>query len=155
MHRAIRLAALSDRTGVEEIVHAAYEPWVAVVGGRPAPMDADYASLIAAGRVHVVAPAASTDPADLDGLIVLIPEDGVLLVENVAVRPRSHGRGIGRALMEFAEVEARRLDLPAVRLYTHVKMARNLALYESIGYRETGRQAVPGGSLVHMSKRLR
>ncbi|MGH8829357.1 MAG: GNAT family N-acetyltransferase, partial [Jiangellaceae bacterium] len=92
---------------------------------------------------------------DLEGLIVLIPEDGVLLVENVAVRPRSHGRGIGRALMDFAEAEAGRLDLPAVRLYTHVRMTRNLALYESIGYRETGRQEVPCGSLVHMSKQLR
>jgi ribosomal protein S18 acetylase RimI-like enzyme len=57
--------------------------------------------------------------------------------------------------MDFAEAEARRLGLPAVRLYTHVRMTRNLALYESIGYHETGRQAIPGGSLVHMSKQLR
>lgn len=148
MAETVRLAAETDRAAVEEIVRAAYQPWVELVGGRPQPMDADYATLIAAGRVHV------TGSGEVDGLIVLIPEDGILLVENVAVRPEVHGRGIGRRLLAFAEEQARRLHLPALRLYTHVVMTRNIALYESLGYTETGRQTVGGGQLVHMRKQL-
>ncbi|MGW3343121.1 GNAT family N-acetyltransferase [Nonomuraea rubra] len=142
----MRLADEGDRAAVERLVQDAYTPWIEVIGMRPLPLEADYAALIAARRVHV------TDR--LDGLIVLVPEDGVLLVENVAVRPELHGRGIGRGLMDYAEQEARRLGLPALRLYTNVKMAANIALYESLGYAETGREGIEGRSAVLMRKQL-
>ncbi|MGR6924030.1 GNAT family N-acetyltransferase [[Actinomadura] parvosata] len=142
----MRLADEGDRAAVERLVHDAYTPWIEVVGMRPLPMEADYAVLIAAGRVHV------TDA--LDGLIVIVPEDGALLVENVAVRPDRHGQGIGRRLMAYAEEEARRLGLPALRLYTNVRMAANIALYESLGYVETGRVGIEGRSAVLMRKEL-
>jgi GNAT superfamily N-acetyltransferase len=144
----VRHATPGDRAAVEEIVAAAYEPWAELLGMRPPPMDADYAALIAAGRVHV------TGTGAVDGLIVLVPEDGVLLVENVAVRPALHGKGVGRRLLAFAEDEARRLGLPALRLYTNVRMTRNLALYGSLGYAETGRQDYDGGQIVLMRKAL-
>lgn len=142
----MRLAGAGDLVAVERLVHDAYTPWIEVVGMRPLPMEADYAALIAAGRVHV------TD--GLEGLIVLVPEDGVLLVDNVAVRPGLHGKGIGRALLAYAEEEARRLGLPALRLYTNVKMTANIALYESLGYVETGREGIEGRSAVLMRKPL-
>ncbi|MFF4620022.1 GNAT family N-acetyltransferase [Nonomuraea jabiensis] len=142
----MRLADHPDKAAVERLVHDAYSPWIEVVGMRPLPMEADYGALIAAGRVHV------TDA--LDGLIVLVPEDGVLLVENVAVRPDRQGKGLGRALMAYAEEEARRLGLPALRLYTNTKMTANIALYESLGYVETGRMGVEGRSAVMMRKHL-
>jgi GNAT superfamily N-acetyltransferase len=142
----MRPAEHTDKAAVERLVHDAYSPWIEVVGMRPLPMEADYGALIAAGRVHV------TDA--LDALIVLVPEDGVLLVENVAVRPDRQGKGLGRALMAYAEQEARRLGLPALRLYTNVKMTANIALYESLGYVETGRMGVEGRSAVMMRKQL-
>ncbi|GAA3528561.1 hypothetical protein GCM10022419_004260 [Nonomuraea rosea] len=142
----MRPARAADLAAVESLVHDAYEPWIEVVGMRPVPMEADYGALIAAGLVHV------TD--GLEGLIVLVPEDGVLLVDNVAVRPESHGKGIGRGLLAFAEEEARRLGLPALRLYTNVKMATNIALYTSLGYVETGREGIKGRSAVLMRKEL-
>jgi ribosomal protein S18 acetylase RimI-like enzyme len=84
-----------------------------------------------------------------------VPEPEVLLVENVAVRPSLHGRGLGRRLLAFAEDEARRLGLPAVRLYTNEKMGRNIALYEKLGYEVTGRQPVgERGHIVLMHKDL-
>ncbi|MEW1845530.1 GNAT family N-acetyltransferase [Nonomuraea angiospora] len=142
----MRLADHSDKAAVERLVHDAYSPWIEVVGMRPLPMEADYGALIAAGRVHV------TD--ELDALIVLVPEDGVLLVENVAVAPDRQGKGLGRALMAYAEEEARRLGLPALRLYTNTRMTTNIALYESLGYVETGRMGVEGRSAVMMRKQL-
>ncbi|UBU14398.1 GNAT family N-acetyltransferase [Nonomuraea gerenzanensis] len=142
----MRIANEDDREAVERLVQDAYTPWIEIVGMRPLPLESDYGALIAAGRVHV------TD--GLEGLIVLVPEDGVLLVDNVAVRPELHGKGIGRALMAYAEQEARRLGLPALRLYTNVRMTANIALYESLGYRETGRQGIEGRSAVLMRKQL-
>ncbi|GAA4922633.1 ribosomal protein S18 acetylase RimI-like enzyme [Nonomuraea thailandensis] len=142
----MRIAEESDRAAVERLVHDAYTPWIEVIGMPPLPLESDYAALIADGRVHV------TD--GLEGLIVLVPEEGVLLVDNVAVRPDLHGRGIGRALLAHAEREARRLGLPALRLYTNAKMTANIALYESLGYRETGRQGIEGRSAVLMRKQL-
>jgi ribosomal protein S18 acetylase RimI-like enzyme len=142
----VRLAAAADTALVEAVVRAAYTPWVAVVGGRPAPLDADYAELIAAGSVHV------TD--DVDGVLVLAVEEDALVVENVAVRPDRQGRGIGRQLLAFAESKAAELGLPAVRLYAHERMTSNVELYERLGYTRTGLQAVEFGHLVHLRKQL-
>jgi ribosomal protein S18 acetylase RimI-like enzyme len=149
MRDMIRTAEPADQEKVEEVVRAAYQPWADALGIRPMPMDADYAALIGQGRVHL------TGPAEIDGLIVLVPEDEALLVENVAVRPDLHGRGIGRRLLAFAEDEARRLGLPAVRLYTNARMTRNIALYTALGYTETGRHTLHVGEVVLMRKPLR
>jgi GNAT superfamily N-acetyltransferase len=144
----IRPAEPADRTAVETIVQAAYEPWAEVIGIQPLPMVADYGELITSGRVHVL------ENGHIDALIVLEECDGVLLVENVAVRPDRQGRGLGRRLMAFAEFRARSLGLPALRLYTNEKMISNIALYESLGYRETGRETIDGRHAVHMRKEL-
>jgi GNAT superfamily N-acetyltransferase len=144
----IRIAELADRTAIEQIVRAAYEPWAEVIGVEPLPMVADYGRLIAGGQVHVL------ENGELDALIVLEEEPDVLLVENVAVRPDRQGRGLGRRLMAFAEFRARSLGLPALRLYTNEKMISNIALYESLGYRETGRETIDGRHAVHMRKQL-
>ena len=71
------------------------------------------------------------------GLIVLVPEPVVLLVENVAVDPLFQGRGPGRTLLAHAEVTAREAGLPSLRLYTHRPMTANIALYEALGYTVT------------------
>jgi GNAT superfamily N-acetyltransferase len=142
----VRSAVPADRGAVERAVLAAYGHWAEVIGMRPLPMDADYGRLIGEGHVFVVGPA--------DGLIVLVPEDGVLLVENVAVRPSSQGRGVGRSLLAFAERRARVLGLPALRLYTNEKMTSNISLYTSLGYRETARELHAGRHTVHMRKDL-
>jgi ribosomal protein S18 acetylase RimI-like enzyme len=144
----IRLAESADRAAVEAIVRTAYEPWVQVIGVRPLPLVADYGELISQGRVHVL------ENGEIDALIVLEALESVLLVENVAVRPDRQGRGLGRRLMAFAEFRARSLGLPALRLYTNEKMTSNIGLYESLGYRETGWEAIDGRHVVHMRKEL-
>lgn len=144
----VRPAVAGDQSAVEEVVTAAYLPWTARLGVRPAPMDADYPSLISDGRVYV------TGSDTLDGVIVLIPEPDALLVENIAVRPDRQGAGIGRRLLSFAEAEVRRRRLPEVRLYTHARMARNIRWYAAFGYTVTGRRPIDGGHLVHMRKAI-
>ncbi|WP_433352135.1 GNAT family N-acetyltransferase [Microtetraspora malaysiensis] len=145
----MRKAQAADVAAVRRLVLDAYRPWAEIIGRPPMPMEADYEALVAEGRVHV-----RDAPDGIEGLIVLIPEDGVLLVDNVAVRPDRQGRGVGRSLLAFAEEEARRLGLPALRLITNVKMTPNIALYASLGYMETGRGELNGRFVVRMRKEL-
>jgi GNAT superfamily N-acetyltransferase len=142
----IRPARADELAAVEHVVAEAYLAWATSLGFRPPPMDADYADLIEAGRAYV----AGRD--GVNGVIILAAEHDCLLVENVAVRPRLQGKGIGRALLAFAEREAARRGLPAVRLYTLDKMDSNVALYHALGYVVTRREPVPAGRLVHMRK---
>jgi len=146
MRDTVHMARSVDRAAVEEIVQAAYEPWVRTIGVRPAPLDADYGALISRGLVFVCG------VGQLAGVIVLVPEPDVLLIENVAVRPDRQGEGIGQTLLAFAEAHARDSDRSAVRLYTHSAMASNVALYERLGYVATYRQPLDVGHLVHMRK---
>jgi GNAT superfamily N-acetyltransferase len=70
------------------------------------------------------------------------------------VEPARRGAGDGRALLDFAEAEARRRGLPEIRLYTNELMARNIALYAARGYAETERRQEKGFSRVFMAKRV-
>lgn len=97
-------------------------------------MDTDYAAAVAATEAWV----ALLD-GDVVAFVLLAEDDDCLLLENVAVLPEHHGRGIGRALLELAESRARTLGHSRITLYTHVTMVENQALYERTGYVETAR----------------
>jgi len=130
-------------------VQRAYAPWVPVTGGRPLPMDDDYAARCAAGQAFVL-----VQDAVLGGLIVLEAFPDHLWIDNVAVEPARKGQGLGRGLMDFAEAEARRRDLPELRLLTNALMAANIALYTRLGFTETGRRTEKGRARVYMAKPL-
>ncbi len=74
--------------------------------------------------------------------------------DNVAVEPACQGQGIGRALLAFAEAEARRRGFAELRLSTNVLMAPNIALYRRRGYAETERREESGFRRVYMAKPL-
>jgi ribosomal protein S18 acetylase RimI-like enzyme len=151
MPNTIQVATAADCPAVIACVRAAYVGYVEDIGLRPAPMDADYADLIAQGVVYVLRESAD---ARLSGVIVLHVEAGGLFVENVAVEPGQQHHGYGRQLMAFAEERARELGLPEIRLYTHERMIRNIALYTRLGYEEVERRVEHGFARVFMRKRL-
>lgn len=144
----LRAAGPGDVDAVTRLVQVAYEPYVSRIGRRPAPMDADYQAAVDAGRVWV---------AELDGTIIglLVLEIAAdhALVENVAVSPDVQGRGVGSALLAFAELEADRRGLDTVRLYTNVAMTENIAYYRRRGYQETHRVDADGFGRVFLAKR--
>ena len=148
MRVPIRKADARDVAVIERIVERAYEGYVPRIGRRPAPMDQDYAERVAAARVFV------WDAGGVKGVLVLVPASDHLLIENVAVEPRSQGQGIGRRLLDHAECEAAALGLDEVRLYTNAAMSENLALYPRLGYREEGRRSEEGFARVYFTKRL-
>ena len=145
----IRLASQHDRSAVENLVDAAYSHYVPRIGQKPGPMLDDYAALIRDGVVHV----AESDGV-IRGLVVLIPEPDVMLLDNIAVDPAVRGTGLGRRLMVFAEDSARSAGYRSIRLYTHELMSENIALYGRVGYRETHRGEDKGLRRVFMIKRL-
>ena len=144
----IRPARAEDRGAVEAIVQAAYSVYIARIGKPPGPMLDDYAKRIADGVVSVLGEA---DGA-IVGLIVLLPKADHLLLDNIAVRPDRQRRGLGRALIAFAEAEARRMSFTELRLYTHEAMSENIALYARLGFEETGRGHEAGYDRVFMRK---
>jgi N-acetylglutamate synthase-like GNAT family acetyltransferase len=112
-------------------------------------MLADYADVVVRHDVWVC----EADGA-IAAVLVLIPEVGVLLIDNIAVDPALQARGHGRRLMACAEDEARRQGMSALRLYTNEKMTENIAFYTRLGYRETGREVLRERFVVHMRKDL-
>ena len=155
MEYRIRLATATDQEAVEEVTHAAYQPWVEVIGGRPGPMDADYASLIADAKVHVAVADADSDlHPSVGGVLVQAVEESALLIENVAVHPAHQRRGLGLALMTFAESTARGNGLGFMRLFTHERMATNIAWYERLGFVISGTEPIGSGRLVHLRKTI-
>ncbi|HTW50501.1 MAG TPA: GNAT family N-acetyltransferase [Stellaceae bacterium] len=146
----IRRAGPLDRATVEAIVHDAYAHYRARIGKPPGPMLDDYAALIDADTVSVL-----DEPGGvIAGIIVLLPKPDHLLLDNIAVRNDRQGQGLGRRLMAFAEAEARRLGYDELRLYTHVMMTENIALYTRLGFAETRRGHDGGYERVFMTKRL-
>ena len=143
----IRQARQEEAPLLRALVERAYGPWVPVVGRRPLPMDDDYGARVAAGEAWVLEEAGA-----VRGVVVLEEHADYLLLDNVAVEPARRGKGDGRALLDFAEAEARRRGLPEVRLYTNELMERNIALYAARGYVETGRRGEKGFRRVFMAK---
>ena len=144
----IRPARPDDRTAVESIVNAAYSTYIARIGKPPGPMLDDYAALIDAGAVSVW----QEGGGPIAAIIVLLPKDDHLLLDNIAVHPGHQGKGLGRQLIAFAEAEARRLGYGELRLYTHQMMTENVALYTRLGFVETGRGHDAGYDRVFMTK---
>jgi GNAT superfamily N-acetyltransferase len=144
----IRLATAREAPAIGDLVERAYGPWVPIVGLRPAPMDADYAALIAEGDVFVAG------DSDVAGVLVLRPDGDALMVENVAVDPGRQGEGLGRALLSFASDQAAVRGIEELRLYTHELMTSNIELYERLGWEEYDRLEQHGFARVFMRKRV-
>ena len=145
----IRSASLEELAAVEAIVESAYARYVPIIGRKPGPMLDDYRALIDKGHVYVL-----SDGGRISGILVLIPEEHAMLLDNVAVSPHAQGRGHGRALIAFAERMARERGLRAIRLYTNEAMTENVALYARLGFVETHRREEEGFRRVYMAKLL-
>src|SRR5262249_57889680 len=62
----------------------------------------------------------------------------------LALLPAYRRRGLGQALIEYAEARARASHLPSVRLGVRVPLAGQRAYYERLGYRPVESVAHPG-----------
>jgi ribosomal protein S18 acetylase RimI-like enzyme len=147
-HAPPRPARPEEAGTLHRIVTESYAHYIERMGKPPGPMLDNYARRIEAGQVWVL----ETDGM-IVGLVVLEDDgDGSLLLDNIAVAPSAQGQGIGRRLISFTESEARRRGCHQIRLYTHVLMVENIALYNRVGFQETGRVSEKGFDRVYMAK---
>jgi ribosomal protein S18 acetylase RimI-like enzyme len=145
----IRPARPGEAEALRDVVHAAYRHYIPRIGKPPGPMLDDYAARIADGQAWVL-----EDAGRIAGILVLEETPEGFLLDNIAVAPEGQGKGYGRALIEFAEAEARRRGFVEIRLYTHELMTENIALYTRIGFVETHRISEKGYDRVYMTKQL-
>lgn len=144
-----RLARSEEANALRQLVADAYTQYIERIGKAPGPMLDDYAQRVADGQAWVL----EVDQA-IVGLIVLEDDGDTLLLDNVAVSPAAQGKGYGRILVAFAEEEARRRGYIELRLYTNVLMTENIALYERLGFRQTGRVSEKGFERLYMVRTL-
>ncbi|MFD6497814.1 GNAT family N-acetyltransferase [Streptomyces sp. NPDC060188] len=143
----VRRAAAGDVAAVRAVIDAAFEPYVERIGVVPAPMEADHAAGVAAGRVFVTG-----EP--VTGLVVVEERPDHLYLDIVAVRPDAHGRGVGGRLLRFVDAYARALGLDEVRLCTNAMMWENQEIYPKLGYEVVERRVDGPYDRVHYRKRL-
>lgn len=76
------------------------------------------------------------------GFVWLAPHDksGTAWIYDIEVHPQHRGKGYGRALLQAAEDETRRLGVAAIGLNVFGANSVGLALYESAGYAVTSLQ---------------
>ena len=79
-----------------------------------------------------------------------------IYIGRLSVLPAHRGRGIGEAMMLAMEERGRQAAKPEARISVRVLLARNVALYERIGYAVTARYQHDRGEemVVDMAKRL-
>ncbi|MFZ1680810.1 MAG: GNAT family N-acetyltransferase [Rhizobiaceae bacterium] len=134
----IRHATADDLALVTRMTADAYAPWTELLGAPPIPVREDYLPRIERGEVRILE--RSGQPA---GLLVVETHPDHLMIFSVAVARRFQGLGFGIHLLRHAEDLARAAGVGELRLYTNARMDRNIALYKSFGYRETGRRPNP------------
>jgi ribosomal protein S18 acetylase RimI-like enzyme len=143
----LRRATADDLPAIKEIIDAAYAKYLTRMDKRPAPMFRDYGPSVEDGTTWVAG-------SPVTAVITLYPREDHLLVENIAIHPDAQGRGLGRALMGFAEQEAARRGLTRMALVTHEAMTENQAIYGRLGYTEVGRRTEDGYRRIYMEKPL-
>jgi ribosomal protein S18 acetylase RimI-like enzyme len=143
----LRRATAEDLPAIRAVIDAAYAGYLTRMDKPPAPMFRDYGPSVEAGTTWVTG-------SPVTAVLTLYPRDDHLYVENVAVDPGAQGRGLGRALMEFAEQEAARRGLGRMALVTHEAMTENQAIYARLGYVEVERRSEDGYRRIYMEKSL-
>lgn len=147
-HRILlRRARPDEGPQLAQIAAEAYGKYVGQLAEPPAPLLLDYDEVARAGRTHV-----AEDAAGLLGMVTVEPGSPHFVLRNLAVRPASQGKGIGRLLVALVEDLARTADQQGVRLWTRTEMSDNIAFYKSLDYVVTHFEQTAEASRVFLCK---
>ena len=144
---SVRRATAADLPAIRALIDAAYARYLTRMDKPPGPMLRDYGPSVDDGTTWVTG-------SPIEAVLTLYSRDDHLYIENIAVHPDIQGRGLGRALMSFAEDEATRRGLARLALVTHEVMTENQAIYARLGYTEVDRRVEDGYRRIYMEKDL-
>ncbi|PCI75058.1 MAG: hypothetical protein COB20_13800 [SAR86 cluster bacterium] len=134
----IRQATLADADALQECMMAAYSVYLETLKEISLPpLEVDYASEILNYPTWV----AQREGKIVGGLIMTF-EESCAVVSNIAVHPAAQGIGLGRALLVFAEQQARTKEITRMRLATHVLLTGNVSLYQHLGWNVVDQDSV-------------
>lgn len=148
----MRMARAEDLERVVALTDAAYAPWTPLLGAPPVPVTEDYAPRIERGEVWLL-----ENDAEIAGLVVLERHPDHAMIFSVAVSPAFQRRGLALSMLKWSEEQARAWPVSEIRLFASSKMGRNLAIYQTYGFHETGRGPHPyraGWTIVNMAKSI-
>lgn len=138
----VRAHAWQDWDALLALIHRAF----AFMEGRIDPPSSlhcmDAAALAAKAQAEICLLA--HDGYRITGCVFCEPREDQLYVGKLAVDPEHQGKGIGRALMDRAEAEARRLGLAGLELQTRIELVENHRHFATAGFRKSGETAHPG-----------
>lgn len=140
----IRRATDLDVVELTDCIKAAYAKYTGQINDLP-----DVSDGVAEDISNNLVWVADVDGRVLGGLIIVLEGTRGKLA-NVAVHPDAAGQGVGRQLLDIAVAECRSRNVEALDLVTHVQMPENLAIYQKLGWKESGRQ----GNSVFMTRKL-
>ena len=146
---ALRRATRDDLAAVTALQRAAYAKNRAILGVEPLPLLADYSQVFSDYEVYLAERAGA-----LEGVLILEPRAHDLLIWSVATAPAAQGRGVGNAMLAFAEKRARALGLTSIRLYTGEPLTFNIAWYTRHGYIYERTEDMGDRRAVHLLKQL-
>ncbi len=144
---SLRPATTEDAEAIRALTREAYCKWVPVIGREPLPMTIDYDEAVRKHRIDLL-----HMDGKLAALIEMVPDDGHLLIENVAVSPAFQNRGLGRKLLAHAEQVAAAQGYSVIKLFTNKLFAANVQLYSKMGYGVDREEKSGLGITVYMSK---
>ncbi|HRK42206.1 MAG TPA: GNAT family N-acetyltransferase [Gemmobacter sp.] len=125
----IRRAAPHEVNAAQKVLRAAFTPFVALIGQKPAPMLADLAAAQAAGQLWLAG-----EGQAITAVMVCSVKGAALDLDILAVAPEAQGQGMGRAMIAHAEALAGENGLGVVTLYTNAAMQGAQRLYGQLGF---------------------
>ena len=145
-----RRARKSEAIAIKAFLEAAYSVYVPRMGRMPLTMKTDFAAAVRNDLIWVL-----IEDDRLLAVLHLVLRSSYLFIEDVAVRVDRQRQGIGKKLLAFAEEEALDRGYHEIRLFTNETMVENMALYQSLAYRELRREPCQGTDIIYMRKPLK
>ncbi len=151
----VRWASIADRAAVVKVLQRAFADYDGRLQPPPGALGETEASVRAhlqKGRIAL----AFIEGAPV-GAMFLERKGDALFLSRVSVVPEKRGSGITARMVALAEEGARREGVRALTLRVREVLAQNLALFQRLGFRETGRhghESQPETVMIDMRKGL-
>ncbi len=146
----MRLADDDDKEAVAALQQAAYAKNRELLGQEPLPLLAPIDEIFEEYEVWLL----EAEDGALVGVLILEPRREDMLLWSLAVKPDMHGRGLGKLLLQTAELRAGQFGHKIMRLYTGAPLHDLIEWYERRGFAVERTEELSDRDLVHMMKEL-
>lgn len=139
----LRKATIGDAAAIAAVIAASFEQY----RGKLIPESGAFretADAIAAELSRGAGAIVAERNGEMLGCVLVEEKEGDLYFGRLSVLPPARGLGLARRLIDAVEAEARRRGLAGIRLGVRVVLTDNQRLFQTLGYRETSREAHPG-----------